>query len=164
MKKGLKEDYLAIQMQTSAMGLQINGQFCGWPVWVYSPQVQLIFFFFLCSYIAVLVLMIVPSSSPPADWPCILLCVMTMKQCSHISGRDRLLQTILFFSENVHFYKCAYLHTDVYILISAAVHKDLELASWNTARQLSSLQSKGNKVKLTSHTYLSYQLDLPIII
>lgn len=29
MKKGLKEDYLAIQMQTSAMGLQINGQFCG---------------------------------------------------------------------------------------------------------------------------------------
>lgn len=45
---------------------------------------------------------------------------------SHISGRDRFLQTIVF-QKNVHFYKCdfryVYLHTDVYALISAVVHK-----------------------------------------
>lgn len=95
---------------------------------VYSLQLQ--FVFFLCSYIAILIFTIAPSSSSPADWPCILLCVIIMGKSSHISGRDRFLQTIVS-QRNVHFYKCgfryAYLHTDVYALISA-VHKKI----WNS--------------------------------
>lgn len=103
------------------MGQQFKGQFCGQSV-VYSLQVQFVFFCALtlhgihdCPFFLVTCRLALH----------IALCDNNGEKV-YISGRDRFLQTLVF-KRNVRFHKCgfrcAYLHTDVYALISAVVHK-----------------------------------------
>lgn len=87
--------------------------------------------FSLRSYTAILVFMIVPSSSSPADWPCILLCEIMGK--AHIFQAEIDSYKLLFFRKMFIFTSVTlgmFICTQMFMLLFQQLFtKDLELAS-----------------------------------
>lgn len=133
------------------MGQQFKGQFCGQSVEFTLSNYNSFFFCALTLPFSYSRLPLLPRHLALALH--IALCDNNGKKLTYF--RQRQIPTNYCFSEKCSFLQvwlqvCLFAHRCLCSYFSSS-QKDLELASRNTPGQLS-LQAKGNKVKLTSHT------------